>query len=240
MPPNTPTFVVEAGGPGEVYGMDIGEIAGKQHLVVVDYNSCCIFECELPSLHTTAIVKALKDIFCDVGAPDKIISDNATYFKSEEFQNFVMDWSIQHITSSPRFPHSNAHAKKAVGIIKQIYERCQDVKLGLLLLKTTPITNRDQSKNHQAPGNVFFGHTIKAHLPIYQSCTNLIENTCTLGTEDSAIFAQNDVPSKYSEGQDVWLKLDPSTKWMPGKVIQILPFQSYMVKLSDGQIFRRN
>ena len=98
--------------------------------------------------------------------------------------------------------------------------------------------NRNQSQNHQAPGNVFFGHALKAHLPIYRLI--YIENTCTLGTKDSATFAQNDVPSKYIEGQDVWLKLDSSTKWMPGKVIQILPYQSYMVKLSDGRIFRQN
>ena len=144
---------------------------------------------------------------------------------------------LHHIASSPRFPQGNAHAEKAVGIVKQIYERCQDVKLGLLLLKTTPITN---DCKFQASGNAFYGRQLKAHLPIYQSCTNLIENTCTLGAQGSAIFAQNDVPSKYAEGQDVWLKLDSSTKWMPGKVIQILPYQSYMVKLSDGHIFHRN
>ena len=45
MPPNTPIFAVKAGGPGEVYGTDdITDINGKQHIVVVDYNSCCIFE----------------------------------------------------------------------------------------------------------------------------------------------------------------------------------------------------
>ena len=164
MPPNTPTFIVKAGGMGEIYTMVVIDIAGMQHLVVVDYNSCCIFERELSSLHTTEVVKALKSIFCDVGAPEKIISDNATYFKSEEFQKFVMDWSIQHVASSSRFPHRNAHAEKAVGIVKQIYERCHDVKLGLLLLKTTPITN---DQKFQAPCNSFYGCTLKAHLPIY-------------------------------------------------------------------------
>ena len=44
MPPNTPTFTVKAGGLGKVYGIDVTEIQGKQHFVVVDYNSCCIFE----------------------------------------------------------------------------------------------------------------------------------------------------------------------------------------------------
>ena len=116
------------------------------------------------SLHTTEVAKALKSIFCDVGSPDKLISDNARHFVSDEFQKFTMDWSIQYITSSPRFPHRNAHAEKAVGIVKQIYERYLDVKLGLLLLKTTPITN---DQKFQEPCNLFYGCTLKAHLPIY-------------------------------------------------------------------------
>ena len=122
MPPNTPTFPLKAGGLGKVYGIDVTEIQGKQHFVVVDYNSCCIFEWKLKSLVSVDIISALKDIFCDVGSPDKIISDNARYFTSEEFQKFTMDWSIQHITSSPRFSHGNAHAEKAVGIVKQIWK----------------------------------------------------------------------------------------------------------------------
>ena len=120
------------------------------------------------NLTSLCVVNALKDIFCDLGSPDKLITDNAHYFVSEEFTKFTKDWSIQHVTSSPRYPHGNAHAEKAVGIIKHIYERCQDVKLGLLLLKTTPITNQaTQHQSHAAPCNSFYGHTLKAHLPIY-------------------------------------------------------------------------
>ena len=121
---------------------------------------------ELNSLHTTEVVKALKSTFCDIGAPDKIISDNARYFISEEFQEFIMQWSIQHIISSPRFPHGNAHAEKAVHVIKQIYEKANDVKLALLLLKTTPITNKSGTV-HDAPASVFFGRQLKAHLPMF-------------------------------------------------------------------------
>ena len=52
-----------------------------------------------------------------------------------------MKWSIQHVTSSPCFPHGNAHAEKAVHVVKQIYLKADDVKLALLLLKTMPISN---------------------------------------------------------------------------------------------------
>ena len=190
----------------------------------------------MANLTLLCVVKALKDIFCDLGSPDKLITDNTCYFVSEEFTKFTMDWSIQHVTSSPRFPHGNAHAEKAVGIIKQIYKRCQDVKLGLLLLKTMPITNQDRDQSHAAPCNSFYGHTLKAHLPVYWS----IKNTCTLGTKDSAKFEMGDVPSKYQLNQDVWVKVDPHTKWMTGKISQILPNQSYVVNLSDGCTFHQN
>ena len=105
-----------------------------QHIVVVDYFSCCIFKRQLLNLTLFCVIEALKDIFCDVGSPDKIITDNAHYFVSEEFTNFMMDWSIQHLTSSPRFPHGNAHAEKVVGIVKEMYTKCHDVKLGLLFV----------------------------------------------------------------------------------------------------------
>ena len=45
------------------------------------------------------------------------------------------------------------------------------------------------------------------------------------------------VPSKYQLNQDVWVKVDPHTKWMAGKISQILPNQSYVVSLSDGCTF---
>ena len=119
MPANVQKIQVNATSVGEIYGIDVADILGKSHLVCVDYKSCCIFECELSTLHTSEVVKALKSIFCDVGAPDKIISNNAKYSTSEELQEFMMQWSIQHITSSPRFPHGNAHAETVMHIVKQ-------------------------------------------------------------------------------------------------------------------------
>ena len=70
-------------------------------------------------------------------------------------------------------------------------------------MKTMPITS---DRKFQVPGNAFYGRQMKAHLPIYRLCPTPIENTCTLGDEDSASFVATDIPSKYSEGQEVWVK----------------------------------
>ena len=131
---------------------------------------------------------------------------------------------------SPQFPHGNAHAEKAVHVVKQIYLKASDVKLALLLLKMTPIANQSTFVQ-DAPANLFFGCQLKAHLPIRHHK----QNTCNF--DDGAT---SEVPSKYDEGQDVWVKLDNNTKWMPGRILDVLPNQSYKIKLIDGHIFRRN
>ena len=162
------------------------------------------------------MIEALKSIFCDIGAPDKLISDNTSYFVSEEFEDFMIKWSILHITSSPQFPHGNAHVEKAVHMVKQIYLKASDVKLALLLLKMTPIANQS-TLVQDSPANLFFGHQLKAHLPIRRHKQN------TYNFDDGTT---SEVPSKYGEGQDVWVKLDNNTKWMPGRILDVLPTRS--------------
>ena len=142
-----------------------------------------------------------------------------------------MQWAIQHITSSPHFPHSNDHMKNAVHVVKQIYEKAVDVKLALLLLKTTPIANK-MGTIYDAPATMFYGRQVKAHVPIRRGCQLQITSEENGGIPD--------VPSKYHESQLMWVKLDPHNKWMQGKIQQVLPNQSYNVSLTDGCIFRCN
>ena len=117
-------------------------------------------------------------------------------------------------------------------IIKQIYAKADDVKLALLLLKMTPIANKSGTI-YDAPTNVFFGRQLKAHLPVFRRQKSLNNDNNDRG-------ANIELPHKYDNDQSIWIKLDPNTKWMPGKIMQVLPNQSYEVTLTDGQIFRRN
>ena len=184
---------------------------------------------ELQSLHSTDVIEALKSMFCDIGAPDKIISNNARYFTSEEFEDFTMRWSIYHITSSPCFPHGNAHAEKFIHVVKQIYIKADNVKLALLLLKMTSITNH-RNVIQGAPAKLFYGCQLKAHLPV-KCKPAIIQNF------DEDTTSEVSIPSKYSVGDEVWVKLDANTKWMPGKIEQVLPNQSYSIKMMDSCIF---
>ena len=86
MPASVPQFHVTANNPGEIYGCDVTDIKGNQHLMI-DCKSVCIFKRKLPNMMSTSVIEALKSIFCDIGAPDRFVTDNACYFMSEEFAN---------------------------------------------------------------------------------------------------------------------------------------------------------
>ena len=243
MSANIPKFQVKAMYPGHIYGVDVADIGEYgQHLILVDYFSCAVFECKLKSLKSIDVIDALKDMFFDIGTPDKLISDNAKYFISDEFSKFMMDWSMCHITSLPRYPQGNTHAEKAVGMVKQLYQRYDNVKLGLLLLKTTPISNQKGDQAAKVSCHSFYGHQLKAHLPLYRSANfQTLENTCTLDAKTKGAENANDILSKFNINRIIWVKLDTNTKkWEPGKIVEILPNRSYTVKLNDGCIFRRN
>ena len=46
--------------------------------------------------------------------------------------------------------------------------------------------------------------------------------------------------SKFRNHDAIWCKVDPNTKWRPAHIIDILPYQSYLIELEDGRQFRRN
>ena len=115
-----------------------------------------------------------------------------------------MRWSIHHVTSSPRFPHGNAHAEKAVHVVKQIYMKADDLKLALLLLKMTPITNQTNMVQ-DVPAKLFYRCQLKAHLPVKRKPV-VIQN---FGKD---MTSEVPIPSQYSVGDEVWIKLDANTK----------------------------
>ena len=95
----------------------------RMMLVVIDAHSKWI-DAHLTSGSTSAItISKLRQSFSTRGIPDAIVSDNATGFVSEEFQDFCRHNGIKHITSAPHHPASNGLAERAVGIVKEGIKR---------------------------------------------------------------------------------------------------------------------
>ena len=96
---------------------------GYNWLVVVDAYT------KYPCIHTTQSVSSkstmeLLDVdFAHFGYPHTIVTDNATTFKSEEFQEFCKQRGIVHLTGAPYHPATNGAAERLVQTLKQFLRK---------------------------------------------------------------------------------------------------------------------
>ena len=218
----------DAHGPAFKYGADIGKIEGHPHLIVVDYYSFTVFEHPLPSLATTSVITAFKTIFSDTGVPMTLVTDNALCFTSEEFEEFAKSWNFTHITSSPRYPKGNTHAEKAVGMVKQIYNRCEDPLYGMLILKTVPLLDVKES-----PDKIFFGWSLHTNLPKPSMVhTEYKDRYINQDTQGNVPNTQN-----FVINDPVWIKLNEDLPWKKGVITKVHDHQSYTVQV-DGRVYQ--
>ena len=128
-----------------------------------------------------------------------LITDNATCFINEDFEEFSRSWNFNYVTLSPRYPKGNAHTEKAIGVVKQIYSRCEDPLFGMLILKTVPLQDMKES-----PNKMFFGHVLNTNLPrpthVHQSYEERYINQ----------NADGDVPAtrNFQKNDPVWIKIN--------------------------------
>ena len=92
---------------------------GSNWLVLIDAYSKypCIHPTGSTSTKTTT--NLLEEDFANFGYPHTIMSDNATTFKSEEFQNWCKERGIVHLTGSPFHPATNGAAERLIQTFKQ-------------------------------------------------------------------------------------------------------------------------
>ena len=101
-----------------------GLFGGKMVIVLTDANSKWIEAFHTKSAMSAAVVEELRTAFAQFGIPEVIVTDNGTCFTSLEFEAFLKNNGIQHLTSAPYHPSS---AERAM----------QRVKKGLKKVKTS-------------------------------------------------------------------------------------------------------
>ena len=115
-------------------------------------------------MQSDTVILGLKMIFSESGSPEILITDNGWSFISKDFKQFAVEWSFVHKMSSPKYPKGNAHAERAVGIVKEVYIKCKDdFLLGVLVHCTTPLL---YMRSKLSPAELFFGRRSASNLPI--------------------------------------------------------------------------
>ena len=149
----------------EQLGLDIFSLKGTQHLLTVDYFSQFPVVRKLQSLHSTSVIKTLKEIFTGMGVPKCIVSDGGTQFTSQEFQDFTKEWQIDHRVTSPTNAQSNGQAERFVQTIKnslmKSMEGGEDIHLAILSYITTPLNH-----NLPSPAELLNSRKFRCLLPL--------------------------------------------------------------------------
>ena len=87
---------------------------GENWLVIVDAYSKYPIIHPTMTVSTRATICLLKEELAHIGNPHSIVSDNATTFKSEEFQQCCRERATNHLTGGPYHPATNGAAERLV------------------------------------------------------------------------------------------------------------------------------
>lgn len=138
----------------------LGPIFDKYILVLVDAHTKWLEAVVTSNTKSSSTINILRDIFARFGLPFFLVSDNATTFKSNEFQTFLGKNGIKFLEISPFHPASNGQAENAVKTVKQALTK---------VIKKTSIDELNRSLN-----NFLLSYRIAPHCSTGKSPASLM------------------------------------------------------------------
>ena len=87
---------------------------GHMFLLLIDAYSKWIKVYRMASITTKVMIECLRNVFDQLGLPEKLVSDNGPTFVSAQFKDFLQRNGVKHITTSPYQPSSN-------GLVEESY-----------------------------------------------------------------------------------------------------------------------
>ena len=126
---------------------DLFEFNNQHYLLIVD------------NLSAKNVISYMKSQISRYGIPDELISDNGPQFTCEEFAQFMKDYDIKHITSSPYHPQANGQVERTVQTVKRLLVKAKDPYKALLDYRNSPLDTGF------SPAQLFLGRRLKTTLP---------------------------------------------------------------------------
>ncbi|XP_063547273.1 uncharacterized protein K02A2.6-like [Cydia strobilella] len=224
---------------------DIFEYRKKYYIVLVDYFSNYVEVGMLNNMTSKVVINFMKDQFSRHGIPSELVTDNGPAYSSCEFKKFLLDWEIEHVTSSPRYAQSNGKSERTVQTIKTMIKKCQDsgedFYLSLLNYRSTPRYNLD------SPAQMLMGRRLHTKLPI--KTTLLHERVDNKLNYERLLHQRDNIKKNYDRSAKLLSPLWPGQRATlidgsdkkPVTVVGSAPEpRSFVVADSQGRRYRRN
>lgn len=220
---------------------------GHTWLVLIDAYS------KYPIVHATsstsskATIQLLEEDFAHFGFPHTIVSDNATSFTSEEFQEWCTEHGITHLSGAPYHPATNGAAERLVQSFKNSLRKSSlapksALQEFLMTYRRTPLPSG------LSPSEILNGRQIRAQIDILvPSPAHIAQGKqCASAVNAGIQSARSKVLHPYRVGKPVYAayygrKLDKDPRWVPATVSKRLGTRHLLVKvLPRGPIWKRH
>lgn len=162
----------------------MGPYLNKQFLIIIDAHSKWVEVFLLNKITSKATIEILRSVFARFGLPSKLVSDNARTFCSVEFEDFLSNNNIEHLTSPPFHPASNGAAENAVKTVKSALRNALGKKSNIDINKILcnflfDFRNTPHCTTGVSPAYLMFGRNLKTRfdnlLPNSREKANLTE-----------------------------------------------------------------
>ena len=240
--------------PFQVTSTDYFDHAGKQYLIYADRHSGWpIVQMYTRGATALKLITTLRNVFAATGVPEVLRSDNGPQFKAKVFQQFLKEWKVKHVTSSPHYPQSNGHAESAVKAVKYLIIKStvngnldtDQFAMGLLELRNSP------RQDGRSPAQVLFGHPIRSILPIhrraYESQWQQSKDQYKEKREEIKKFAEQKynmhakILPEFRAGTNVNVQDERTGRWtVTGIIVEVGRNRQYLIKKRNGQLIWRN
>ena len=224
-----------------------GPFQGKMFLIVIDAFSKWLEVKLLTPATSTVTIEHLRGIFAMHGLPEVLVIDNGTPFTSSEFETFMVNNGIRHVTSSPYHPASNGLAERSVQTFKEhmkISDGTLETRISRFLFwnRLTPRTTTGMT-----PAELLLGCIPRSQLdllkpPLPTTVQQKPEIAATVQQKQQKQKAYHETHFKlreFSVNDPVFVRDFPlGKKWLTGIVSAVKSPLSYYITLSDGKIVR--
>ncbi|XP_045023113.1 uncharacterized protein K02A2.6-like isoform X3 [Daphnia magna] len=231
----------------QLVSADLFEFERVNYILLVDAYSKWPCVVPLKSTTSSAIIEEMSRFFCDFGRPEELESDNGTQFSSAEFREYCASLNIKQVTSSPEFAQSNGLVERHIQTVKRtllkMFAEGKSLWEALAAIRSTPV-----SGSLPAPSVLLQGRNLRGVLPFLDASLSpkLVPASFVRQElsrrQQTAAFVQPRPVSVRSSVLTVGQRVRALIKgtWQLGVVNVVCPEpHSYIVRLSDGRMFRR-
>ena len=164
------------------------------------------------------IASQFKLICSEYGWPETLVSDNGPCYTSEIFTNLMIEYNVNHITSSPHYPQSYGLAEKYVQIVKTLFHKAKeegkDLCKCLMVYHNTPL-----SSHLQSPMQILASRSARSNFPM----SNAARKQKGLDYKHLRTQCKNEqAPSHDLHLDQVVMYQDPNDKrWYPATITRL-------------------